>query len=70
MLKIKYEDLVTHPDKFLPQIGDFIGLENSIFDAEKLNPKNIHKYKSAFSPTQLQQVTNIIGQTLTQQNYS
>ncbi len=70
VLKVKYEDLVTHPDKFLPLIGDFIGLENTIFDAKRLNPKNIHKYKSAFSPTQLEQVTNIIGQTLTQHNYT
>ena len=70
VLKVKYEDLVTHPDKFLPIIGEFIGLDNTLFDAKRLNPGNIHKYKSAFNPSQLKKVNNIIGQTLTQLNYT
>lgn len=70
VLKVKYEDLVTQPDKFLSMIGEFIGLEKTVFDSKRLSPKNIHKYKSAFSPKQLEQVTNIIGQTLKQHNYT
>jgi len=70
VLNIKYEEIVTDPDITLSLIGQFIGLENAVFDSKKLNPKNIGKYKTAFSEEQLQLVTSTIGPTLTQHNYT
>lgn len=70
VLNVRYEEIVSEPDRILTRISRFIGTKSDHFDSQKLNPKNINKYKSVFNEKQLEQVINIIGPTLIQHSYT
>lgn len=74
LFTLKYEDLLDNPKEFIHQINQFLGednMEQETVDklAATVKQGNYYKWKSKFSPQQLQLFESVAGDTLRRFGY-
>ena len=66
---IRYEELVTHPQQVLDEIGGFLGIDGQLFRASMIKSDRIGKHKSGMSSTDLDRVIGVAGPTMRRLGY-
>jgi hypothetical protein len=66
---IRYEELVTHPQPVLGNLGRWLGVDPAGFQRRILHPDSIGKYRQGLSPQEVADVLAVAGPTMQRLNY-
>ena len=69
MLVIKYEDLVTDPERVLPPLASLIDIDVDGFDAGMLRPTSIGNYRKTLTDAEVADVMTVAGPTMDRLGY-
>ena len=60
LLKLKYEEMVKHPDKVFKKIGDFLMVKSDLFDISEIRSDAIGSYHKHLSKEEISNVRSLV----------
>lgn len=66
---IRYEDLVRNPLPVLRQLGVYLGVDDTLFDASIVKTTSIGKYKQSLTADDIRRIEELVGDTLQSLGY-
>jgi len=69
LYNIRYEELMTQPQKVLGQFGEWVQIDSTQFDIDMIQPTSIGNYKQGLTQQELAEVMAVAGPTMARLGY-
>lgn len=69
MFVVRYETLVTEPERVLPQLGAWLGVDPAGFDEQMLRPTSVGNYQKILTDGELAEIMAVAGPTMARLGY-